>query len=121
METKLNPQNYYNKQFPFKNSFRVSAEVADLEQLGWDFDYQETADAMGITLEEARSYVYETYHIDITVNEDGKTFWNYTNTHKQEDGYWEGSDKEPTGDDQATMNDIRHLYSQNRLWNVENL
>jgi len=94
-----------NQNIDFSKNIKVSADIQDLADLGWYLD------------EELESK--ETYHIDITVDGEGKTKWNLTNTHKEESGIWEGSDEEDTGDDEQTIKDLQKLYMDGKLFNIE--
>ena len=76
--------------------------------------------ALELTEENAWDYVYSTYHVEITVNEEGKTFWRYVNTQKSDNGINEGSDNEATGDDEQTLEDLKQLHSEGKLWNEKN-
>jgi hypothetical protein len=108
--------------FNFANNFRTKAEIKDLEELGWSFDsdYASIAEAQGITEEEAKEWENENYHVVIQVDEEGKTEWYFQNTMKDQQGISETSDKESTGDDEQTIKDLNQLYSEDKLWDMEN-
>lgn len=93
-----------NQNIYFSKSVKASVEIQDLVDLGWELS------------DELESK--ETYHIDITVNDEGKTEWNLTNTQKEEGGIWEGSDAEETGDDEQTIKDLEKLHSEGKLFNI---
>ena len=93
-----------NEKINFSKSVKVSVDIQDLADLGW-----ELSDEL-----EAK----ETYHIDIVVDDEGKTKWNLTNTQKEQGGIWEGSDSEATGDDEQTIKDLEKLHSEGKLFNI---
>lgn len=88
----------------FSKSVKVSVNIQDLADLGWELSNE---------LESK-----DTYHIDITVNDEGKTTWCLTNTQKQQNGIWEGSDRENTGDDEQTITDLEKLNSEGKLFYI---
>ena len=106
----------------FGKNFRASVEIAELEKLGWEFDptYEDVAKAKDITEEEAKAYENDNYHVEITVDQDGKTFNRTVNTQQKANGINEGSDDEATGDDAQTIEDLKKLYAEGKLWNEEN-
>lgn len=89
----------------FYRSVKVSVYIQDLADLGWELS------------DELDSQ--DNYHIDITVDDEGKTSWCLTNTEKMRNRIWEGSDKEATGDDEQTIKDLYVLYSKGSLFNIE--
>ena len=108
------------KTLNFAKNFTANVEITDLEKLGWTFEYDDTANAMNISDEEAEKYVKDTYDIEITVKEEGKTFWRYFDTKKAANRIDEGSDNEATGDDGQTIEDLKKLYAQGKLYNEKN-
>jgi hypothetical protein len=94
-----------NEKINFSKSVFASVEIKDLEKLGWTIDVEEGDE--------------EVYHVDITVDDEGKTTWCLTNTQKADNGIWEGSDKEETGDDEQTIKDLEKLNDEGKLWNVK--
>lgn len=94
-----------NQNIDFSKSVKASVDIQDLVDLGW-----ELSDEL-----EAK----DTYHIDIVVNDEGKTKWNLTNTQKEQGGIWEGSDSEETGDDEQTIKDLEKLHSEGKLFNIK--
>lgn len=115
----------------FSKNIKVSAEIADLENLGWNFErvyegvflaYQNAYKSEHgekdhtFDMNSAGEYEYRNYHIVIFVDENGSAFWctqsNYEN---------EISDREWTGEDDKTIQDIIFLNSKGLLWNIENL
>lgn len=104
----------------FSKNFKAKVSISDLEKLGWNFEYDDTSEAMNMSLEEAEKHVKETYSVEITVNEDGKTLWRYTNNSKSASGINEGSDNEETGDDEQTIKDLKKLHAEGKLWGEEN-
>lgn len=93
-----------NEKIDFSKNVKVSVDIQDLADLGWELsDELESKD---------------TYHIDIVVNDEGKTKWNLTNTQKEQGGIWEGSDSEETGDDEQTIKDLEKLHSEGKLFNI---
>lgn len=88
----------------FHKSAKASVWMSDLADLGWELSDEIDSE--------------DTYHIDITVDEKGKTFWNLTNTQREQEGIWEGSDMEKTGDDEQTIKDLYKLHSEGKLWDV---
>lgn len=97
----------------FSKNVKVSVNKDDLSDLGWDFDMPTQEHEGGQRLEDE-----DKYHIDITVNDNGETSWCFTNTEKEQQGIWEGSDKEATGDDEGTIKDLEKLYSEGKLWGI---
>ena len=102
------------KYFNFGKNFTANAEIADLEKLGWTLDFDENND-------EEKKENNEKYHVEITVNEEGKTFWRILNTSKYDNGINEGSDNEETGDDKQTIKDLNQLHEEGKLWNEKNI
>ena len=94
-----------NEKIDFSKNVKVSVDIQDLTDLGW-----ELSDVL-----ESK----ETYHIDIVVDDEGKTKWNLTNTQKEQGGIWEGSDSEETGDDEQTIKDLEKLNNEYKLWNIK--
>lgn len=94
-----------NEKIDFSKSVKVSVDIQDLADLGWDLS------------DELESK--ETYHIDIVVDDEGKTKWNLTNAQKEQGGIWEGSDSEETGDDEQTIKDLEKLNNEDKLWNIK--
>jgi hypothetical protein len=107
--------------FNFAKNFYANVEIADLMRLGWEFDVEDTAEALGLSEEGAWDYVCRTYHVEIKVDENGKTFWRYVNSQKADNGIDEGSDNESTGDDEQTIQDLEKLSKVGMLWNEKNL
>ena len=101
----------------FHQNAYVSAEISDLESLGWDFlsDHESVAQSQEISLEEAIRYNHTHYHVNIKVNEDGRTGWYFQQN--AEFGN-EVSDIEPTGDDEQTIKDLYQLHSEDKLWHI---
>jgi len=101
----------------FAKNFKANVEIADLEKLGWEFDptYEDVARAKGINEKDAKAWENENYFVVITVDEKGNTFWN-TQSYKENNF----SDREATGDDEQTIEDLKQLYNESKLWNVEN-
>ncbi len=93
-----------NQKIDFSKNVKVSVDIQDLSDLGWELS------------DELESK--ETYHIDVTVNKDRVTTWCLTNTKKGNNGIWEGSDSEETGDDEQTIKDLEKLYAQGKLRDV---
>ncbi len=102
----------------FAKNFTAKVEIADLEKLGWEFSptYEDVSKAKGISEEEAKIWENENYHVEIEVREDGSTFWASCSN----DGN-NFSDKEATGDDQQTIEDLEKLHSEGKLWNENNI
>jgi len=101
----------------FTKNIMASVSIKDLEELGWEFDptYEDVAKAKGINEQDAKAWENENYFVVITVDEKGNTFWNSQS--------YEGnnfSDREATGDDAQTIEDLKQLYNEGKLWNVEN-
>lgn len=96
-----------NVKIDFSKGVKVSVEIKDLERLGWELNVEEGNE--------------EIYHVDITVDDEGKTTWCLTNTEKVNNGIWEGSDKEETGDDEQTIKDLEKLNNEGKLWNIKNI
>ena len=88
----------------FSKSIKVSVDIQDLADIGW-----ELSDELQMK---------ETHHIDIVVDDDGKTRWCLTNTQKEQSGIWEGSDLRATGDDEQTIRDLEELYGKGKLFNI---
>lgn len=93
-----------NQNIDLSKSVKVSVDIQDLADLGWELS------------DELDSK--ETYHIDITVDDEGKTKWCLTNTQKEQGGIWEGSDSEETGDDEQTIKDLEKLHIEGKLFNI---
>ena len=108
--------------FYFAKNFRANVEISELEKLGWEFEatYLDVAEALGIAEKEAKNYENENYHVEITVDENGKTFDRTVKTNQKINGIDEGSDKKLTGDDFQTIEDIKKLHAEGKLWNEEN-
>ena len=106
--------------FNFAKNFTAKAEMRDLMRLGWEFDIEDTMNALDLTEENAWDYVCKTYHVEIKVDEDGSTFWRYVNTQKSNNGIDEGSDNEATGDDEQTIEDLKELHAEGNLWDEKN-
>ena len=85
----------------FSRSITASVEIQHLIELGWELDQEEG------------------YQIDITVDENGKTKYCYTNKEKLRNGIWEGSDNEDTGDDIQTIKDLKRLQKEGKLFDVK--
>ena len=110
------------KKLNFEKNFRTSVKIAELEKLGWEFEstYLDVAEAKGISEEEAKTYENENYAVVITVDEHGKTFHRTVNTQQKANGIDEGSDDEATGDDAQTIEDLKKLHAEGKLWDEEN-
>ena len=93
-----------NEKIDFSKSVFASVDIKNLEKLGWELNVKDGDE--------------EIYHVDITVNDEGKTTWCLTNTEKANNGIWEGSDNEETGDDEQTIKDLEKLYNEGDLWDV---
>ena len=108
--------------FYFEKNFAASVEIAELEKLGWEFEstYLDVAEAKGISEEKAKAYENENYHVEITVDEDGKTFDRTVSKKQIANGINEGSDNAATGDDAQTIEDLKKLHAEGKLWNEEN-
>jgi hypothetical protein len=106
----------------FENNFSANVEIKDLEKLGWEFDptYESVAKAKDISEEEAKAWENENYHVQIKVDEDGNTTWRTVNTPKANNGIDEGSDSEETGDNEQTIQDLKKLHQEGKLWNEGN-
>lgn len=109
-----------NANLNFGKNFKAKVSITDLENLGWFFEYEDTANALNISLVDAEKYIKDIYAVEITVNEDGQTFWRYVNSQKSDNGINEGSDNEATGDDEQTIIDLQKLYTFGDLWDSEN-
>ena len=105
-----------NSKLNFAKNFTATASIEDLEKLGWEFNHDETANAMDVSVEEAEAYNKENYDIQITVNEDGATLWRFVHNAKNVD-----CDNEATGDDEATIQDLKKLHAEGKLWNEKNI
>lgn len=105
----------------FAKNFRANVEMRDLMRLGWEFDIEDTMKALNLTEKNAWDYVCQTYHIEINVDENGNTFWNYVNSQEAGRGIFEGSEREATGDDKQTIEDLKQLSSQEKLWDEKNI
>lgn len=92
--------------FDFTKNFAADVSIESLMEIGWNFDADVDT---------------ENYHIEIYVDESGATFWNFVNTQKKAGKIWEGSDREATGDDAQTIEDLKALYASGLLWNCEQL
>lgn len=108
--------------FNFTKNFTAKSEIADLEKLGWEFDptYKDVAKAKGISYEEAKDWENENYHVEIVVDDEGATFWRTVHTQREAEGINEGSDNEKTGDDQQTIEDLKQLHKEGKLWDEMN-
>lgn len=96
MKTTLNSTN---------TPYIVYAEISDLIEIGWYFEDDE----------------YEGYCTEIRVSEDGKTEFAIVNSEKLRNKIWEGSDYEPTGDDEKTLEDLAYLAEKGKLWGKKEL
>lgn len=92
------------------------ADFADLEILGWDFSdiYEGVAAAQGMTIDAAEKWEKENYHILITVEADGSTYYQPCHNTNGNEG-----DRQETGDDNQTRRDLSDLYDARKLWSVE--
>lgn len=96
------PNLYYNVQ--------CCVNIDDLIKLGWDFFPEEPNEDP------------DKYHIEITVDDEGKTTYCIVNTDKLVNNrIWEGSDRMPTGDDEQTIKDLYTLYDQGKIWKIERI
>src|SRR6056297_1935047 len=97
----------------FTKNIMASVSIKDLEELGWEFDptYEEVAKAKGINEQEAKAWENENYFVVITVDEKGNTF---CNTQSYEGNNF--SDREATGDDKQTIEDLKQLHIEGKLW-----
>lgn len=99
-----------------KNQIKsANVEIKDLEKLGWDFSelYESVASTKGISEKKAEKWEKKNFYAKITVREDG-TYW--------EPCAWNGNEayeKEETGDDKQTIEDLAQLDSKGKLWDVE--
>lgn len=99
-------------------NFRAKAEIADLENLGWDFSYiyDEVAEAQKLTTEQAEEWEKENYCVEITVNEAGKTGYSMQQQpHYGNESFGQGD----TGDDKKTIEDLNLLLAEGKLWDIE--
>jgi hypothetical protein len=114
----------------FSKNIRVSAEIQDLENLGWNFEraYEDVLLAYQsayksdhgeedntYNIERAAEYEYQNYHIVIFVDQNGSAFWSTQSNSRNEI-----SDREWAGEDEKTIEDIVTLHSKGLLWNIEN-
>jgi len=118
-------------------NYKVSVDIIDLENLGWDFDdihadvYQAHHDKHKgnyngddhnyvedhtYDMNSASEYNYQNYHVVIIVNEKGETFW-----YLESNSGSEFSDREATGDDKQTIKDLEELNSKGLLWDIEKI
>ena len=96
----------------------TTVEIADLEDIGWDFykDYKEISKAQEISLEQAEDFLKRSYYLVIEVTDNFKTYeWK---EHKQIN---EVSDKNATGDDKKTLQNLIDLHKAEQIINFENL
>src|SRR5680860_851054 len=98
------PRSTQSRSSAASDVYKRQVDIQDLANLGWELS------------DELESK--ETYHVDIVVNDEGKTKWNLTNTQKEQGGIWEGSDSEETGDDEQTIKDLEKLHSEGNLFNI---
>lgn len=101
----------------FKNTCAY-VEIPVLENIGWDFyrDYKEIAEAQNISMDEAKEYLHSHYFAVIEVDENLKTF-----TWEEHKRLNEFSDKEETGDNVQTFNDLIDLYKADQILKFEKL
>jgi len=97
-------------------NFTAMVSIMDLQRLGWEFDVEDTSKALKVSEQEAWDYLIKKYDVEITVDKNGRTFWNYVDTRKLEMGIFEGSGKELTGDDEQTIKDLQQLFEEGNLW-----
>lgn len=95
------------EKYDFTTNVRAKADILDLIQIGWDFYIDEPNESAS------------KYHVEIFVDKKGNTSWCFVNTEKEVNGIWEGSDEEPTGDDEQTHADLESLEAQGKLWSKE--
>ena len=106
------------KKIDFSKNFTARVEIEDLEKRGWDFTYlyEEVSNAQQISIEEAEKWEKENYCVLIDVNErGGTTYAMCQKAHYGNECYSQGD----TGDNSATIQDLKALYQEGLLWNCE--
>ena len=103
---------------------KAHVELEDLEELGWDFDpwirsvmkaKNSVVKDKAISYEEAKKYEYENYHAEISIDSLGETFISVVKKFNTA----EDCGIEHTGDNSATINDLKQLESEGKLFNVK--
>lgn len=104
--------------FDFSKNFTARVEIEDLEKRGWDFTYlyEGVANAQALSIADAEKWEKENYCVSVEVNEDGGT--SYDMCQKAHYGN-ECFGQDDTGDDSATIEDLKALYEEGVLWNCE--
>ena len=121
--------------------YKVSVDIMDLEELGWNFDnmhenvYQAHHDKHKgnykgydhtyvedhtYDMNSASEYNYQNYHVEIKVIK-GKTYLRIVNTKLKANRIDDGSDSESTGDDAQTVKALEELNSKGLLWDIEKI
>lgn len=100
----------------FQKNFSASAEITDLEALGWDFTeyYQNNAEYYDISFDQSKEQVQAFYFVRLHVNEYGATFFELLNYESRDSSHYE-----ETGDDDKTIEDLMTLYQEDGLWDVQ--
>lgn len=113
MKTIINPN-------AFELNLTVRCDIQVLETEGWDFDsyHENTAEHYGITIEQARDRNYQEYQAEITIiggsvhhgtraSFDPNTIFTYVSWYNCNRN--ENTEREETGDDKKTIEDICKL------------
>lgn len=120
---------------PVGVNFRAKAEIIDLERLGWDFyeiymdiylchqdNYRQENGLpkksfdMDFTVEDAAEWEREHHCVEIIVNADGTT----KNGMCQKPEFGNDTyEKDDTGDDEKTVEDLNTLLEKGLLWDIE--
>ena len=101
-------------------NFSARVEIIHLEQKGWDFSdlYQEVANAQQLSIEDAQKWDKENYCVAVTVNEDGGSYYEMCQkAHYGNECFYQGD----TGDNEATIQDLKELYENGLLWDCKQL
>jgi hypothetical protein len=113
-----NYKNHENFEFDFTKNFTARVEIADLENRGWDFTYlyESASIAKNLSLEDAEKYDKENYCVLVKVNENGGTsYYMCQKAHYGNECFGQGD----TGDDSATIEDLKTLFEKGLLWDCE--
>lgn len=106
-----------NQTLNFNENFYAATTLEALESKGWEFGdfYQDIAAAKGLAIEDAEKEAKENTDVALRSNEDGDIFFSFLDN--------EGNESHPqlSGDEPKSRIDIKELYDEELLWNVENV
>ena len=91
-------------------------EIADLEELGWDFQniYEDVANAKNISVEDAEKWEKENYCVELRFDKNGGCDY----LMKQFQGNNDSSYEE-CGDNKEAQKDLKKLIAAGKIWDVK--